>query len=415
MARRVSFAALESRSARLRLKIRRRPYSGPSLARGIALMYRRNNTNGTWVLKASDGHGAYWTKGFALADDFEDADGRNVLTFHQAQEAAKKLARGDDGSSDSAPITVEGALDDYKTDLISRNANPYNSRWPLLHLTNALKSKPVALLTSTELKKWRDGLLDVMARSTINRLIACVSAALEQAAQHDKRITNREAWEFGLVGLPNAQRARNIVLSDDTVREFVATAYRLDDKFGLLTDTLSVTGARPSQAVRLRVENLRDHPKRPSLWMPRAGKGGHRNRAEKRLEHFSVSITVELAIKLRAAARGRSDHAPLLLQSDGRPWGDNPGASYHRDVKQIVTAIDADPDATMYALRHSSIVRMLLKNVPTSVVAARHDTSEAMIKKYYARYISEYSDDVSRHALLQHEPPAGENVVALAR
>ena len=86
MARKVSFSALESRSARLKLKIRRRPYSGPSLARGILLMYRRNKTNGTWVLKVSDGHGAYWTKGFALADDFEDADGKTVLTFHEAQE-----------------------------------------------------------------------------------------------------------------------------------------------------------------------------------------------------------------------------------------------------------------------------------------------------------------------------------------
>ena len=55
MARKVSFSALESRSARLRLKIRRRPYGGPSLARGIGLMYRRNKTNGTWVLKSSDG------------------------------------------------------------------------------------------------------------------------------------------------------------------------------------------------------------------------------------------------------------------------------------------------------------------------------------------------------------------------
>ena len=65
MARRVSFSALESRSARLRLKIRRRPFSGPSLARGILLMYRRNKNNGTWVLKVSDGRGAYWTKAFA--------------------------------------------------------------------------------------------------------------------------------------------------------------------------------------------------------------------------------------------------------------------------------------------------------------------------------------------------------------
>ena len=49
MARKVSFSALESRTARLRLKVRRRPYSGPSLARGVVLLYRRNKTNGTWV------------------------------------------------------------------------------------------------------------------------------------------------------------------------------------------------------------------------------------------------------------------------------------------------------------------------------------------------------------------------------
>jgi hypothetical protein len=128
MARKVSFSALESRSARLRLKIRRRPYSGPSLARGISLMYRRNKTNGTWVLKASDGHGAYWTKAIALADDFEDADAKNVLTFYQAQDQAKKLARAEDGRADTAPITLDGALTAYKTDLEARSANPYNGR-----------------------------------------------------------------------------------------------------------------------------------------------------------------------------------------------------------------------------------------------------------------------------------------------
>ena len=109
MVRKVSFSAMESRSARLnKFTIRRRPYSGPSLARGILLLYRRNKTNGTWVLKVSDGHGAYWTKGFALADDFEDADGKTVLTFHQAQEQAKKLARGGDGNAGTTPITVDG-------------------------------------------------------------------------------------------------------------------------------------------------------------------------------------------------------------------------------------------------------------------------------------------------------------------
>ena len=335
MARKVSFSAFESRSARLnKFDIRRRPYSGPSLARGILLMYRRNKTNGTWVLKASDGHGAYWTKAFALADDFEDADGKNVLTFYQAQDAAKKLARGDNGSGDSAPITVDGALTAYKTDLTARGANPYNAEWPRVHLTNALLSKPVALLAATELKKWRDGLLGTMAPATINRLCGCLCAALEQAAQHDKRIQNRDAWEVGLAGLPNAQEARNIILSDDKVREFVAAAYGLDDKFGLLTDTLAVTGARPSQAVRLRVEDLHDHPVRPKLMMPKSAKGGGRNRSEKKLERYSVPITVQLAARLKAAAKGRADHAPLLLQSDGSPWADNPGAKVSSPSRQ---------------------------------------------------------------------------------
>jgi integrase len=415
MARKVSFSALESRSARLRLKIRRRPYSGPSLARGISLMYRRNKTNGTWVLKASTGSNSYWTKGFALADDFEDADEKNVLTFHQAQGAAKKLARSDDGASTgTAPITVEGALADYRTDLITGAANPYNADWPLLHLASVLKSKPVALLTSLELKKWRDGLLGTLAPSTINRLCGCLRAALNLAARHDKRLQNREVWEVGLVNLPDAQQARNVILSDDKVREFVAAAYGVDDKFGLFTDTLAITGARPSQARRLRVEDLHDHPVRPKLMMSKSAKGGSRKRVEKKQQRYSVPITPELAAKLKAAAKGRSDHAPLLLQSDGSPWGDNPGASYHNDVKKIVAAIGVDPDATMYALRHSSIVRMLLLNVPIRLVASLHNTSVKMIERTYSKYITEHSDDVSRHALLQHVPPSGENVVALA-
>ena len=310
---------------------------------------------------------------------------------------------------------MDGALKDYRRDLISRNANPYNADWPRLHLTSVLLSKPVALLTATELKEWRDGLLGTMAPSTINRLCACLCAALEQAAQHDKKIQNRDAWEVGLAGLPNAQQARNIILPDTEVREFVATAYNLEHQFGLLTDVLAITGARPSQATRLRVEDLHDHPLRPKLMMPKSAKGGGRSRSEKKLERYSVPITMQLAARLRAAAKGRADHAPLLLQNDGSPWGDNPGASYHREVRKIVIAIGADPDVTMYSLRHSSIVRMLKANVPIRLVASLHDTSTRMIERYYSRHIVEHSDEISRQALLHHELPSGDNIIALAR
>ena len=241
---------------------------------------------------------------------------------------------------------------------------------------------------------------------------------MELATQHDERIKNRQAWEVGLAGLPGAQEARNVIISDDKVREFVSVAYGLDHQFGLLADTLAITGARPSQAARLLVRDLNDHPLRPKLMMPKSAKGGGRNRSQKKHERYSVPITVQLAAKLKAAAEGRADDAPLLVQSDGSPWGNNPGQCYHREVNKVVTAIGLDPDVvTAYCLRHSSIVRALLQNVPIRLVASLHNTSTAMIEKTYSKYITEHSDDISRRALLQHEElqaALADNVVALA-
>src|SRR5262245_6436154 len=108
-------ARLETPTARLKLPIRKRPYPGPTLARGIHLYYRRNRSAGAWVVKASAG-GRYWTKRLGDADDFEAADGRAVLSYYQAQEGAKRLARGNDDDPASRPMTVADALARYERD-----------------------------------------------------------------------------------------------------------------------------------------------------------------------------------------------------------------------------------------------------------------------------------------------------------
>lgn len=399
MARKIRDSRLEARSNRLKLVVHRKPYSGPSLGRGISLLYRRNRTNGSWVVKASDGHGAYWTKAFAEADDYENSDGRRVLDFYQAQDTAKGLARG--GTKDTAPITVDTALQDYQRDLEARGARKYNATWARLHLTGALLAKPIAILTSTELRKWRDSLLHKVAPATVNRICKGLRAALELAAQHDERIVNRRAWEVGLQGLPDTQAARNVVIGDDKVRAFVREAYAIDDKLGLIVDLLATTGTRPGQAVRLRVDDLLDHPTTPKLMMPKSGKGGGRNRAQKKHERYSVPITPQLAAKLKEAMRDRATGAPLLLQHDGRPWPSDPAQSYREQVRKIVGKIGLDPDQiTIYALRHSSITRMLLRNVAVRLTASLHDTSIGMIEKNYSRYIAEHGDDHARAALL---------------
>ena len=159
MARRLRYPSLENRTARLKLVVRRKPYPGPTLARGVLLLYRRNKGNGSWVLKASDGRGKYWTKAIGEADDFDASNADTILTFYEAQDTAKQLARGGKGVGAAAPVTVDHALIDYKADLMSRGARGYNADRPRVHLPPLLLAKPVALLTSKELKIWRDGLL----------------------------------------------------------------------------------------------------------------------------------------------------------------------------------------------------------------------------------------------------------------
>ena len=179
------------------------------------------------------------------------------------------------------------------------------------------------LLTSKELKHWRDSLLGKLAPASINRICNSICAALELAAQHDPRIKNRDAWEVGLAGLPDAQTARNVVIPDATIHAFVAAAYAQDHQLGLFVDTLAVTGARPSQLTRL----LRRRPARSSVEAEaddaEVRQGRRPNRSQKKLERYSVPITAALSKRLKAAATGRAGDAPLLLRADGTPWRAN--------------------------------------------------------------------------------------------
>jgi hypothetical protein len=85
MARRIRKQKLETRTARLDLPVRRKPYF-VTVDRGVRLGYRRIKSGaGSWVLSTGDGHGGKGPeKKFAVADDYNDADGADILTYWQA-------------------------------------------------------------------------------------------------------------------------------------------------------------------------------------------------------------------------------------------------------------------------------------------------------------------------------------------
>ena len=118
MARTLQDAKLDTRAARLRLKKRREPY-WRSISEGLAVGYRKGVKGGTWIARHySSEHGRRYHS-IGTADDIADADGAHVLSFAQAQEAARKwfahLARHDRGEVRSGPYTVSECLGDYLT------------------------------------------------------------------------------------------------------------------------------------------------------------------------------------------------------------------------------------------------------------------------------------------------------------
>ena len=127
VARKIRSADLETRTARLRFAVRKKPIPvriGP----GIQLTYRRNQQAGRWSVKAADGKGDHWTKGFAYADDFEDADGAAVLNFWQAVDRARLLARNNEGEGDRAVADAGAAERIGARSVRERSASPWRRR-----------------------------------------------------------------------------------------------------------------------------------------------------------------------------------------------------------------------------------------------------------------------------------------------
>ncbi len=416
---------LQSSTARLKLKPQTRPYF-VKVARGAWVGYRKPLSGpGSWAVRVGVSDGKGWEKTLWGADDNGlKPDGDKALSFWQAKTAAQKLsgrkldANFTTAADDGAPITLDAALTDYGAALLARGAFIRNAQLPRYHLSDTMLSKPVTLLTETELTIWRGDLLKKgLAPSTVNRVMNSLRAALTLA---DK--TRVHIWRGGLKALPDATEANNVVIEDEAkAQAWVAASYALDHQLGLLTHVLGETGARPGQAVRLRVRDLiANDPKAPRLMMPKSGKGGTRHPGQRKVERYAVSISPELAALLKAAAKGRPSHAPLLLRKNGKPWhADNPSNDYRPGVRSVVEQIGLDPNVYgLYAFRHSSITRMLLAGTHTAIVAKCHDTSEAMIRKHYAASILDYTDEITRKTLPALGParePAAGNVVKLTK
>jgi hypothetical protein len=190
------------------LASRRKPYF-VTVGPGCSLGYRKNSGAGSWSVRASDGNGGNWLKGFATADDHEDANGESVLDFWQAQDRARKIGRGGGEGTGERPSSVSEAVAAYADDLKGRGGDARNVGRVRHSLPASLAAKPVSLLTSKELRSWRDGMVKAgMKPASADRTARALMAALNLAAGDEIcALAMPRHGKPGCAGCPTLSRA----------------------------------------------------------------------------------------------------------------------------------------------------------------------------------------------------------------
>jgi hypothetical protein len=80
---------MESRTARAKLAPSEKPY-WRFVDSGLHIGYRNNLHGGKWVVRRYLGNQTYATETLASSDDRQDADGKTILSFSQAQKKSPR-------------------------------------------------------------------------------------------------------------------------------------------------------------------------------------------------------------------------------------------------------------------------------------------------------------------------------------
>jgi integrase len=213
--------------------------------------------------------------------------------------------------------------------------------------------------------------------------------------------------------MPSRRAAPNAAAEVVTIRivssklvVWTAAAFDLDETgdLGRLVLVLAATGARFSQVARLRVRDIQMIEKRIMVPLSAKGKGS------KSKSHAPIPVGDDVIEHLRPVLAGRKGHEPLLERWRYRqtaptvwervergPW--KSAAELARPWKRVVAEAKLPAGTIPYALRHTSIERMLRNNISSRFVALAHDTSVAMLEKHYAAHVLDDVSDIVRRAV----------------
>ena len=351
---------LGTRTARSALKSRHQPY-WLNIGEGVALGYRRGPQGGSWYCRVYEGDGKYRQDLIAGADDHIDANGESVMTFYQAQERARALAKQHErrrGIGVAADATVkqaaERSLEWFREHRKSVKETEHTVN---AHIVPAFGDVKLSALTTPKLRTWLEALATQPAkvrsqkdkpkyraaaktadekrarRATANRILNVFKALLNRAF-HDGLASDDIAW----------RKVKPFAKADEARIRFLtgAEALRLINAcpkdLRALVQAALLTGARYGELTAMQVQDVDPRGERIYIHQSKSGRPRH------------IPVNPEGAALFRELVKGKTGAALVFARSDGVAWGKN----YH--VRPLIDACDKakiQPSVAFHELRHT--------------------------------------------------------------
>ena len=409
MPRKVKNPKTDSRTAREKLPKRREPYWA-KVSKGCFLGYRRIAVSGTWIARYRNHTGKQNYHALGTADDSIEANAKTVLTYEQAQNAArswfKSIAREQDGTKREGPYSVSHAVKDYLRDYEARSGKSTGSMEANInaHILPAFGKTEVEKLSRQRIRDWHRGLAAVAGRlrtkegkeqrfrefgddpdtirkrqATANKILTILKAALNHAVAEGE-VVDTGTWSavkpFKDVDAPKVR-----YLSDgESLRLTNACA---DDMRQMVTAAL-LTGCRYGELTKLKCGDFDPESDTLYIFTSKSGKPRH------------IVLTDEGSDFFTQATAGRPEDEVIFKRSTGGAWG---RTHQYRPLKDACKKAKIRPPASFHILRHSYASRLAMNGVPMKVIAEQLGHADTRItEKHYAHLAESYKADTVRAA-----------------
>ena len=392
MARTVRDTALESRTARARLKPSGKPYYR-SIDPGLHLGYRKGVAGGKWVMRWYVAAGDYRLETVGLADDTADADGLAVLDFKQAQGLIRQrhveLVRVAKGlPPQDGPYAVHTSVEEYLAFVEAHRRPAEDADASRLRTAKGNKHKYCAVDAGDEEQSRR-------RRATANRVLTILKAALNRAWREGK-IASDDAWRR-VEPFEEADAARVRYLSIDECRRLINAA---DDRFRDLVRAALLTGCRFGELASLQVRDFNPDAGTLHIRTSKSGRGRHVVLHDEGIELFT---------ELSAGRRGVE---LMLRKADGDRWGKS---NQTRPMADACARAAIEPSANFHSLRHTYASHAVMAGAPLLVVAKNLGHADTrMVEKHYGHLSASYVADAIRAAAPRFRAGAAQAFVPVA-